>query len=217
MIKKLYSALYRDSGYPFSDLLGVKCEGIPDPEDITEKDSALIVWGGADINPALYGHAASKRTYFGGGTRDEREWAMMKKAVSMGVPIIGVCRGAQMACALAGGHLIQDVSGHSGYHNVTTPDGRELSVNSIHHQMMVATDKVDHELLAWSTQARSKEYIYQDDKLFEIPTGWVEPEFYYFPKIKAFAVQWHPEMMDDNEPATKYVMEKIHERIGVSA
>jgi putative glutamine amidotransferase len=217
MINKLYSACYADNGYPFDVLLSnrdshdvrtvVSADQIDD-----DKNAALIIWGGADINPQLYGHPESTRTY-PGGKRDFIEWALLQRAIEVGIPIIGVCRGAQMACAAAGGYLLQHVQNHSGSnHDVTTPDGKVIKVNSIHHQMMVA-EKVDHELLAWSTHRQSEEYIYKDDKLFEIPQGWKEPEFYYFPKIKAFAIQWHPEGMRRDSEATQYVLEKIRERI----
>jgi gamma-glutamyl-gamma-aminobutyrate hydrolase PuuD len=138
----------------------------------------------------------------------------MRRAAEVGIPIIGVCRGAQMACALAGGYLLQHVDNHGGSgHLVDTSDGKQFNVNSIHHQMMVATEKVDHELLAWSTQQRSAKYIYRDDQEFVTPEGWKEPEFYYFPKIKGFAIQWHPEAMNQASDATRFIMEKIRERL----
>lgn len=218
MIKKLYSAYYSDSGFPFHKLL-------PDPSDtnavvqvnsaleINDKSAALIVWGGADINPKLYNHPESARTY-PGGKRDWVEWDMMQHAIKIGIPIIGVCRGAQMACAAAGGYLIQHVDNHGGYgHTVNTVEGYQFRVNSIHHQMMYADETVDHELLAWSSTPQSPKYIYKKDEEFVPPADWKEPEFYYFPKIKGFAIQWHPEAMPENCPATNYVLEKIRERV----
>lgn len=217
MINKLYSAVYRDNGYPFQSLVpeGVEepCVTVTLPSEITDdKDCALIVWGGSDIDPRLYNHPRSSLTYTG-GKRDFIEWALMQRAIEVGIPIIGVCRGAQMACAAAGGFLLQHVDNHGGSrHLVNTPDGKQFQVNSIHHQMMVAPKEVDHELLAWSTDQRSAEYIYRDDRAFKVPEDWKEPEFFYFPKIKGFAIQWHPEAMNDTSEATQFIMEKIRER-----
>lgn len=137
----------------------------------------------------------------------------MQRAVEKGIPIIGVCRGAQMACALAGGFLIQDVNGHHGHHDVTTYDGKTFRVNSIHHQMMVPGD-AEHVLVGWSTVNLSKRqdapyYGYMDDQLFSPPLGWREPEFLYFPKVNAYAIQWHPEMMNPECNATQYVLDYI--------
>lgn len=216
MIKKLYSALYRDDGYPFNSI-AKECIPIGNPEHVTDTDAALIVWGGSDIDPKQYNHPKSSRTHTG-GDRDWREWALMQQAIKIGIPIIGVCRGAQMACAAAGGFLIQHVDNHAGrMHATSTYDGRTIMTNSIHHQMMVAPKEVDHELLAWSTHQLSAKYIYKDDVAFIPPEDWKEPEFYYFPKIKGYAIQWHPEAMNIDSDATKFVLEQINERETVSA
>lgn len=175
----------------------------------------LIIWGGSDINPAYYKHPIHSTTY-PGGARDRVEWSLLQRAIEMGIPIIGVCRGAQMLCAAAGGFLIQDVNGHSGRHEITTFDGKKMMVNSIHHQMMVPDDS-EHELVAWvsknlSYQSGVPYYGYKQDELFVPPEGWREPEFIYFPKINGYAIQWHPEMMAADAEATQYVLKFIKEK-----
>lgn len=206
----MYSGLYHDDGHPFN----VLCDNVVavrDPDELKEHDAALIIWGGSDINPAYYGHPIHHTTY-PGGARDRAEWSLMQRAIEKGISIYGVCRGAQMACAAAGGYLIQDVNGHHGQHEVTTFDGQKFNVNSIHHQMMVPND-VEHQLVAWSTERESGSYYgYKDDQLFVPPEGWVEPEFVYFPKIRAFAIQWHPEGMRLEAPATQYILNYIKEK-----
>jgi putative glutamine amidotransferase len=182
---------------------------------LKEPDSALIIWGGSDINPAYYDHPMHSTTY-PGGQRDRLEWSLMQAAIEKGIAIIGVCRGAQMACAAAGGFLIQDVENHSGRHDVTTFDGKVLQVNSIHHQMMVPQG-TEHQLVAWSSKPLSvvngrPYYGYKADEQFVPPEGWVEPEFIYFPKINAYAIQWHPEMMPRDAEATQYVLSFIKEK-----
>lgn len=208
--KKLYSACFDSEAYPFHSMAG-EVEVVRDPAKMTEPDSVLVVWGGSDINPELYGHAKSKTTHFN-DARDTIEWGCIQQAIKLGIPMIGVCRGAQMMCAAAGGWLFQDVSNHAGYnHNVNTIDGTTLKVNSIHHQMMGGLDKVDHVLLAWSDYNRSATYIWKNDIEYK-PNGlFKEPEMVYFPKIKAIAVQWHPEMLSDREPSTTFLFEKFYE------
>lgn len=215
-MKKLYSALYSDSGYPFNALLDDdsrdNVQTIRDPEEMQEKDSALVIWGGADIHPELYNHPMHRTTY-PGGQRDRLEWALLNRAVDLGIPIIGVCRGAQMLCARAGGWLIQDVNGHAGgAHWVATHDGDQFLTNSIHHQMMAGLGTVDHQLVAWSVKRLSDSYGYMDNQWFLPQEGWKEPEFVYFPKIKGYAIQWHPEGMAQSSPATEYVLKFITEK-----
>jgi putative glutamine amidotransferase len=209
---KLYCALWSEDGYPFAELAD-EVQVVHHPDEFSEtEDGILVVWGGADIDPALYKHPASSRSGFG-GRRDVLEWVLMQGAVKRGIPIIGVCRGAQMLCALAGGYLLQDVANHGGRHEITTITGEKLMVNSIHHQMMEPS-MTDHELLAWVTQNRSEGlYIWKDDQNWNPPEGWKEPEFVYFKEVKGFGIQWHPEMMDYNAPATQYVLNTIKEKL----
>jgi gamma-glutamyl-gamma-aminobutyrate hydrolase PuuD len=210
-LKVLYSGIYHDDCHPFNQLC-INTDTVRDADELKERDAALVIWGGADINPAYYNHPIHSTTH-PGGARDRAEWTLIQRAIELGISIIGVCRGGQMLVAAAGGYLIQDVRGHHGRHEITTMDNQQFTVNSIHHQMFAGLEKVDHELVAWSTKPLSKGYYgYMDDKQFVPPEGWVEPEFVYFPKINGYAIQWHPEMMAGDAPATQYVLNYIQRK-----
>lgn len=210
MKKVLYSAYYAGA-FPFGDLAEFEVK-VNSPDEMTETNSLLVLWGGADINPNFYGHPKSRTTSCFSG-RDFVEWGCLKRAVALGIPIIGVCRGAQMLCAAAGGFLLQDVHNHAGSnHTITTKYGDVLRVNSIHHQMMAGLENVEHDLLAWSTENRSGIYTWKDDQDYVPPSGFKEPEMVYFPKIKGYAVQWHPEAMHEESPATQFILGEYHER-----
>lgn len=174
---------------------------------MTEFDSALVVWGGADIHPSLYKHPMSRRCQPYAGRRDHVEWGLMKEAVEMEIPIFGVCRGAQMLCALAGGFLLQDVQGHAGpNHEVVTSDGQSFKTNSIHHQMMMP-GKSNHEVVGWAKNTVGAPYIYRDDKVYKPdPEKFQENEFLYFPELDGYAIQWHPESMELQSQATQYIL-----------
>lgn len=210
MTKRLVSAIYKDF-YPFDKLPFVNgLHHTSDPQELTE-DDILVVWGGADISPSLYKKKLSRHTYAEPvpSRRDAVEWALMQRAKDLGVPIIGVCRGAQMLCALAGGYLIQHVDNHAGPHHVVlTIDGEEIITNSIHHQMMYPWG-VKHEMLAKSKHNLSERY-FDEDKKVQVEC---EPEYVYFPEVKGFAIQWHPEMMRATSEATEFVFKTIQERL----
>lgn len=163
-----------------------------------EKDlsniAAVILWGGSDISPSLYDEKAFSNS---GPThpteRDLFEWELCRQAVEQDIPIIGVCRGAQLLCAFAGGKLIQNVTGHHGEHDIICNTGEIFEVSSSHHQMLYPFD-IPHEMLAWGSKKLSK--VYQpkgalSDNM-EKPS-YVEPEVVYFPEINGFGIQCHPE------------------------
>ena len=202
---KLVSAIY-DGYYPFKQMGLFQDYKVGMQGSDLDKDSCLVVWGGADISPVLYNKPVSERTYAGPqmSQRDAIEWELMNEAKHLGIPIIGICRGAQMLCALAGGFLIQDVTDHGRDHYATTSDGKVLKVSSLHHQMMYPWG-VDHVLVAQSKHMLSRHYLDVDTPV-EVPC---EPEFVYFPKERGIAIQWHPEYMDLECDANNFVKEKV--------
>lgn len=78
----------------------------------------LIITGGKDIDPATYGHAPHPATEEPARDRDAWEFALLAAALRRGVPVLGICRGAQVLNVALGGTLHQhlpDVIGHSGH------------------------------------------------------------------------------------------------------
>lgn len=73
----------------------------------------LLLSGGADLDPALYGEAASGASDVQPG-RDELENAAWQAAHAGGIPVLGICRGFQAINVFLGGRLVQHVDGHRG-------------------------------------------------------------------------------------------------------
>jgi len=190
------------------------------PEDIYEGADidALVIWGGEDISPSIYGHKVSSAT--GANERlSQRDWLeknAIEACIERDIPIIGVCRGAQLVCAMAGGSLIQHVDNHAGRdHPIDTFDGDCVITSSVHHQMMYPFG-VDHKLIAWAKEPRSRGcYIVGDDTSDPSMEDKPEPEIVWFPKIKALAIQGHPEFHSDpeNDPFVLYCMKMVRQFI----
>lgn len=207
----LYSAYYHefhpfDKFYPTATL-----ECVLDPKQLEVINSLLIVWGGADIHPSLYDRPTNG-SHVGQvpSVRDVVEWNLMVQAKQLGIPIIGVCRGAQMLCALQGGRLVQDVTGHSGApHPIQdVQSGDTVTTSSVHHQMMYPFDRDGNQLpgeIVAVSKPISHHYMDLNDiekeKLLSL-SG--EPEIYYF-KDGGIGIQGHPEYMSENYPFNKYV------------
>ena len=206
----LYSALY-DERDPFGCFSEVKTVW---DEDQLKEGGVLVLWGGEDISPSLYGQKKSSYTYASNkpSKRDVYETQLAKAAVDKGIPIIGVCRGAQLMCALSGGSLIQDVTGHTGgRHNIVDKNGLSLITNTIHHQMMNLKN-TKHELIAWAPEPLSSHYIVEGDIEVEVE---VEPEIVFFKETNALAIQGHPEYLTPSNAFVKYCTSLIKEKFNV--
>lgn len=183
--------------------------------DHIEDANILLLGGGEDINPELYGAPKGYRTWFN-SRRDAEESKDIKYAMQMDIPIVGICRGMQMLTAATGGYLIQDVTSHAGGggHSVETIDGSVIKVNSLHHQMCVPNGG---EALAWSFNI-SKHYLNGDDvdikdDLADEFGDVRELEAIYFNSINSLGVQWHPEMMSSSDAGQRFFVESINKYI----
>jgi len=176
---------------------------------------AVVFWGGTDISPTLYNHDFHPTSQASRGqlsARDYFEWSAMKYCTLHNIPMIGVCRGAQMVCAFAGGYLIQHVHGHQSDHFLTTTDGDTFRTTSCHHQMMYPYN-IPHKLLAWSTENRSTIYEGEiGEDLSDRMAARKEPEVVYFPTVRGLAIQGHPEWAIGSE-FSEYCNEKIQEKL----
>ena len=158
---------------------------------------ALILTGGADIDPSFYHEDPIPELEFVDQDRDRFEAELLRQAMKKGLPILGICRGHQLMNVVNGGTLWQDFSiqltgeikhrqetARKGNptHRVTIDKssrlykilGREtITVNSIHHQKKVAS--------GFKVVAKTSDGVVEA----------MEKEDY--PGI--VSVQWHPEAM----------------------
>ncbi len=84
----------------------------PDPEHAraaAARADALVLTGGGDVDPALYGQAAHPATANVDADRDATEAAAIAEVMARGRPILAICRGIQMLNVALGGTLIQDI------------------------------------------------------------------------------------------------------------
>ncbi|MGJ5797645.1 gamma-glutamyl-gamma-aminobutyrate hydrolase family protein [Streptomyces europaeiscabiei] len=141
----------------------------------------VLLPGGADINPALYGAAPAPGTDPPDDLQDGFDLAVLRHALDHAVPLLTVCRGTQLLNAFLGGTLEQDMApGHIHTVQKVTPvepvlfGPDSIPVSCYHHQRI-------------GTLADALEpFAHADDGTIEAvryrtAPGWV------------FGVQWHPE------------------------
>jgi putative glutamine amidotransferase len=163
-----------------------------------EELDALVLMGGSDVCPETYGETALKPEWNGDRIRDDYEIALMRAFMSIGKPVLGLCRGAQVINVAMGGTLYQDIAtelpqalNHRNWaiyekncHATSFVPGTGLAklypgievtkTNSIHHQAVKDLGR-DLVVEAWSEPDHIVEAIRYKG------AGYL------------FAVQWHPE------------------------
>ncbi|MGW0121076.1 gamma-glutamyl-gamma-aminobutyrate hydrolase family protein [Streptomyces sp. NPDC003327] len=96
---------------------------LPGVERLVDRIDGLLVPGGPDLDPALYGEAAHPVTRAMTPDADRVELALVGAALEAELPVLAICRGMQLLNVLRGGSLHQhlpDVTGHHG-HRPDTP------------------------------------------------------------------------------------------------
>ena len=87
-------------------------------EETLEVLDALLLSGGADLDPASYGAEAHPETNGVRPDRDRAELALLEGALARDMPVLAVCRGSQVLNVARGGDLVQhlpEVVGHEGH------------------------------------------------------------------------------------------------------
>lgn len=210
---KLYIPDDLSYGRPFKSIYDLT-------DDIREAHT-LMLTGGSDIHPSYYGQKIGQYTHAFATTRDAKEKELIEYALSVKLPILGICRGAQFLCIAAGGSLVQDATGHrGGYHQMLTHEGKQFEMSSCHHQMLLVK-KTKHEMIAW-TKGISNWYLDGEDNFinteaFTYETDRscdpIEPEIVYFPEVNGLGIQGHPEYLPDDHPVQAYIHRLVRERL----
>ena len=172
--------------------------GADEPDDVLARVDGLLLTGGDDIDPSLFGALPHPTYEPSEAGRDAFEIALVRRALASRVPILAICRGLQVLNVATGGTLIQDIPSlyptrvnhastpptamahdvaiepGSRLHEILgAPDGRRVMVNSRHHQ---AVDVLGEGLVVTALAS---------DGIVEGVEG-TGPAF-------CVGVQWHPE------------------------
>jgi putative glutamine amidotransferase len=83
-------------------------------ERVVELIDALLLIGGADVDPRTYGADPEPATEVTYPERDRFEITMTNLALDRDLPVLGICRGMQILNVARGGTLVQDLAGRDG-------------------------------------------------------------------------------------------------------
>jgi putative glutamine amidotransferase len=190
-----------------------------DIDEVLRRGDALIMTGGADVDPAEYGEGLHAKTVLKYEKAQQFDLEMVRRARGMGMPVLGICLGAQQINVACGGTLYQDVAEQMRttlrHHRLDGEVGRprhkariekgtllheivgeeEMVINSSHHQAIKEVGK------GLRISARSTE-----DEIIEAVE---DSEGRWF-----LGVQWHPEAMAERGSAHLRLFEALVERAG---
>jgi putative glutamine amidotransferase len=153
----------------------------------------VLMPGGSDINPELYGERAESTELYGiDDLQDEVELSLVTHVFEQGIPLLTVCRGTQLANVALGGTLLQ-----------------HMENPHYHHEAEVIFDANAAELGLTSPTVQASCYHHQALKnlgrgvvaIAHASEGHVEAVRYEEAKNWAFGLQWHPEDNYDSDTA----------------
>ena len=183
-------------------------------DEIIRRIDGLLLTGGADVGPNMYGEEPLPLCGETAPARDKMEFALCRRALAAGKPILAICRGHQVLNCVLGGALYQDIAAQFGsslrhpcyeaprdqVHEVVVAEGSRLravtglsrlSVNSRHHQ---AVKDLGAGLIV---SARATDGLIEG---IELPG----PRF-------VVGVQWHPESLSDYRPEAQALFRALVE------
>ncbi|HEY0519507.1 MAG TPA: gamma-glutamyl-gamma-aminobutyrate hydrolase family protein, partial [Ilumatobacteraceae bacterium] len=181
-----------------------------DPVEMIERLDGLVMTGGADPDPALYGEDPHPDLGEVEPGRDEWELGLIRAALDRRLPMLCVCRGAQLLNIALGGTLVQhldeadthalwDASRRDRCHVVKVSAGStleslygaDISTNSLHHQAV----------------GRPGDGV----TVTGVAEDGVIEGFEVDGRPEVLAVQWHPEMLAEQpDPAFAWLVAEAH-------
>jgi putative glutamine amidotransferase len=180
------------------------------PAATLERFDGLLLIGGPDVDPALYGEIALPEVYGVRRDRDDFEIALVRAALERSMPVLAVCRGIQLLNVALGGTLDQHITGRAGLqaHGIPGGGGHVMHDVRLHlgsrtaeamGRTMVSVSSHHHQSLALLAESL-EDSGWADDGMVEAVesrNGWV------------VAVQWHPEDTAAEDPAQQGLFDAL--------
>ena len=169
-----------------------------------ENYNGLILAGGGDIEPSLYGEINEGLSVGMDAERETSDRLAVDDFVKKGRPILGICRGMQSLNVLFGGNMIQDLGEKCETH--TAKDGVDKR-----HAVKIKNGSILYKLYGEETEVNSSHHQAVKDvaDVFDLtasaPDGTAEAIEHK--SLNIMGVQWHPERYDGGEALVRWFVD----------
>ncbi len=172
--------------------------------DLISRFDGLLLMGGPDVDPELYGCEPHPQTYGVDRFQDDFEIGLLRAALELDKPVLAVCRGIQLVNVAMGGTRIQhiDESERGLQHRPSDfPAGADYAL----HDVEIKEHSKMHKALGTTVITGASFHHQGLDLLGDglIPVGWSSDglvEAVEHPDRWLLGVQWHPEDTADEDP-----------------
>lgn len=174
---------------------------------------ALVLSGGYDVSPLLYGEEPDPKLEAIYPQRDEYEIQIIKIAYQMGKPILGICRGLQILNVVFGGSLYQDLSYYQSKNSIQHIQQTHMA-NGSHTIDLIPQTKLHQIFKTESLIANSSHH----QAVKELAPGFIVSARSKDGLIEGIekkessfviGVQWHPETMVEQSPEMLKLFEAL--------
>ena len=169
---------------------------VDDPGGVLDHLDGLMLAGGADIDPSVYGADCEVETVHTVPRRDAVEVALAREALARDLPLLGICRGMQLLNVACGGTLHQHVPHRFGHHEHLRVRG---SFDGADHDVRLAAGSLAARVAGTQPRATKSHHHQGIDRVGaglvvsgraadDLPEALEDPTRRF-----VLGVQWHPE------------------------
>jgi putative glutamine amidotransferase len=168
------------------------------------KIDGLLLTGGEDVSPIMYGENPTKEVTQISPQRDEQEYELFLQAYIRNLPVLGICRGVQLMNSALGGTLYQDI--YTQRENSLGHCPMDTPVDNLYHSVKINKESKlysifqKEEILVNSFHHQSLKDISKEFTVSAMSSDGIVEGIENVNRKFAIGVQWHPEDLTKKYP-----------------